>query len=54
MWLWPRSDHLYSLIEVPATQSHWIMSFILHWSFAAELAVIALALRLFLTRKART
>jgi inner membrane protein len=52
MWLWPFSDRLFSLIEVPATQSHWVLSFILHWSFAAELAVIGLALWLFMTRKA--
>jgi inner membrane protein len=51
MWLWPFSDHLFSLIEVPATQSHWVLSFIFHWSFAAELAVIAVALWLYLTRK---
>lgn len=52
MWLWPLSDHLYSLIEVPATQSNWVLSFIFHWSFAAELVVIGVALWLFLTRKA--
>ena len=51
MWLWPLSDRLYSLIEVPATQANWVLSFVLHWSFLAELAVIGLALWLYLTRK---
>lgn len=30
LWLWPFNDQLYSLISVPATQSHWVcpLSFI--------------------------
>ena len=43
MWLWPLSDRLMVLVEVPPTQPHWVASFILHWSFAAELAVWAMA-----------
>jgi inner membrane protein len=51
MWLWPFSTDLFALIEVPATQSHWVLSFLLHWSFVAELALITTAATLFLRRK---
>jgi inner membrane protein len=52
MWLWPLSDHLYTVVTVPATQANWVLSFILHWTFLAELAVFAIAAVLFFTRKA--
>ncbi len=48
MWLWPYSGELYVLYEVPATQSHWLASFILHWSILPELLIWAAALTLFL------
>jgi inner membrane protein len=53
MWLWPISDHLYALVEVPATQSHWILSFIVHWTFWAEVAILASAAVLWWHRKER-
>ncbi len=54
MWLWPVSTRLYALVEVPATRSHWILSFLTHWSALAELAIVLWAAALFLTRpKAR-
>lgn len=40
MWLWPFSTELYQLAEVPATQSHWVLSFMVHWSFMAEIGII--------------
>lgn len=52
LWLWPVSDHLYSIVTVPATQSHWVLSFLLHWSFLPELAICGAALYLFLRGKA--
>jgi inner membrane protein len=52
MWLWPLSDHLYTAVIVPATQANWVLSFIWHWTFLLELAVIAVAALLFFTRKA--
>ncbi len=52
MWLWPLSDHLYTFVTVPATQSNWVLSFIFHWTFLLELAVIAVATVMFFTRKA--
>lgn len=54
LWLWPVSTRLYALVEVPATRSHWILSFLTHWTALAELAIVLWAAALFLTRpKAR-
>ncbi len=39
LWAAPFSDRLYSLITVPPNHGHWIISFLLHWSFAAEAAI---------------
>lgn len=52
-WLWPVSRELYALFEVPATRSHWVWSFIFHWSFGAELAIWATATWLWLHRPRR-
>jgi inner membrane protein len=52
MWFWPLSDHLYTFVTVPATQANWVLSFMLHWTFMLEVAVITASLWLFLTRKA--
>ena len=52
MWLWPVSTELYVLFTVPPTQSHWVLSFLLHWTFVAELVIWAAALIL-LTRNRR-
>ena len=43
-WLWPFSDRFIHLVTVPAVHSHWILNFILHPVFLAELAIWALAL----------
>ncbi|MBK4217749.1 metal-dependent hydrolase [Paracoccus caeni] len=51
MWLWPFSDQLFTLITVPPTQSHWALSFLLHWTFAAELAICAAALWLLIDKR---
>ena len=47
-WLYPLSNHGFQLIEIPTVFSHWIISFVLHWSFVVELAIVALAVTLFL------
>ncbi len=54
LWGWPFSDHLYSLVTVPATQSHWVLSFLLHWTMLAELAIIGAAAGLFLFKSPQT
>lgn len=53
MWFWPFSTELFLLFPVPATQSHWVLSFILHWTFLAELVVWAITIILLL-RSRRT
>jgi inner membrane protein len=54
MWGAPLSDHLYELITVPADYSHWVISFVLHWTFMAELVIWATAIYLWLTRPRAT
>lgn len=44
LWLWPFSDRFFSLFTVPAAQSNWVLSFVLHWTFLAEIAIILAAL----------
>ena len=39
LWGVPFSDHLFSLITVPTDHGHWIASFLLHWSFGAEVLI---------------
>ncbi|MFB2531531.1 metal-dependent hydrolase [Paracoccus sp. p4-l81] len=39
MWAAPFSDRFFSLVTVPATRGHWALSFMLHWTFAFELAI---------------
>jgi inner membrane protein len=43
LWAYPVSDTLFFLVTVPATQSHWILSFMVHWTFRLEIAVWLLA-----------
>lgn len=52
-WLRPISDWQIELVRVPATYSHWIISFILHWTFALELVICGVAL-IMLVRSSRT
>lgn len=52
MWLWPVSTHLFTLTIVPATQSHWVLSFMVHWTFLAELLLIAVAAALLIRKPA--
>ncbi len=47
-WLAPWIDEPYALFHVrPLHLGHWILSFIFHWSFLAELGVVAWATWLF-------
>lgn len=50
MWLWPLDDRLYELVTVQPTHGHWVLSFMAHWTFGAELAICATAAALWLTR----
>lgn len=51
LWAAPFDMQLYSLVSVPATQSHWILSFILHWSFLAEVVIWGMAVFLWVNRR---
>lgn len=42
-WLAPYSDKPYVLFTVPARYHPWWMNFVLHWTFAFELALVAWA-----------
>lgn len=53
-WLYPLIDQPLELFQIPATQNHWILSFVLHRSFLLELAIVITALWLWLTRKSST
>ena len=53
MWLWPFSTDFFRIATVPATYSHWVLSFMLHWSFLVELLICTVALTLFLKRPAK-
>jgi inner membrane protein len=52
MWGVPFSDHLFALVEVPAAYSHWVISFMLHWTFLAEVVVWLVAITLWFRRRA--
>ena len=53
MWLWPFSTEFFHIVTVPAIHNNWVLSFVLHWSFLAELLICAVALILFLRRPAK-
>lgn len=42
-WAAPFDMRLIEWVTVPATQSHWILSFLLHWTFALEMVIWAIA-----------
>lgn len=43
-WLWPFSDATYPLVTLQATHSHWILSFLNHWTFKVEILITMVAL----------
>lgn len=49
-WLAPFVDRPFALFSVPALYKPWWLNFVLHWSFAAELAIWAWALLLYRRR----
>lgn len=46
-WLWPFSDATHPLVVVQATHSHWILSFLNHWTFKVEILITVIALIVF-------
>lgn len=49
-WLYPAIDQPYFLVDIPANYSHWIISFVLHWSFIAEIIIVLFGLRIIYQR----
>jgi inner membrane protein len=43
LWLKPFSDFEVNLVEVPARYDWWVWSFVLHWTFLLELAIVLAA-----------
>lgn len=43
-WGWPLWELPVTLVQVPATQSHWVLSFLTHWTFLNELIICAIAI----------
>lgn len=43
-WGWPVTERMVAAFDVPARGGHWIMNFVLHWSFALELVIVAVAM----------
>ena len=39
MWLWPWDGTLYQMFTVQPTHSHFILSFMAHWTFLLEIAI---------------
>ena len=52
MWLAPFDTRLFELVTVSPTHSHWIWSFVLHWTFVLEIIIWVAAGLLYL--KGRT
>lgn len=50
-WLAPYSTQFYALFTVPANFKPWWMSFILHWTFLFEVAIIIAAAVLFIRNR---
>ncbi len=42
-WLWPFSRAEFAMSHVEARHHPWILNFILHWTFALEVAIVAAA-----------
>jgi inner membrane protein len=45
-WLWPWLDIPFSLVTIPSLHSHWWLNYLLHWTFALEVTIVAVAARL--------
>ncbi len=52
-WLWPLSDSAVTLVTVPATHSHFLLSFMAHWTFKVEIFVTTLGAIVFLHSRYR-
>ena len=51
MWLYPFDRTLYHLVMVPPTRFHFMISFMLHWSFLLEVGIWMMAAWLFTAQR---
>jgi inner membrane protein len=51
-WLWPFSRSEFVLAHVAARDQHWVLNFVLHWTFALEVLIVALGVWRWSTRRA--
>ena len=52
-WGWPYTGASAPFVVVPATQSHWVLSFMSHWTFLLEIALVLVACAVFFTQRRR-
>ncbi|WP_269929835.1 metal-dependent hydrolase [Aminobacter sp. HY435] len=52
-WLMPFDGRAVELVPIPPAHSHWVLSFVLHWSFALEIGVCAVAIWMAVKNAAR-
>lgn len=53
LWGVPFCNQLWALVKVPASQTHWALSYLLHWTFALEIVVWAWALHFYINGRKR-
>ena len=53
-WFAPFSSMQINLVKVPSTYNWWVWNFLLHWTFALELLICALALIFFFHARRKT
>lgn len=51
MWLWPYSNTLFEWVTVTPTHRHFVLSFMMHWTFLLEIAVWIAAIVIFARHK---
>jgi inner membrane protein len=51
MWLWPYSTNLLSLMTVRPTHSHFVLSYMAHWTFWLEIALWISAVVIYVRRR---
>lgn len=52
-WLYPFSRTSFALVTVPARYPFWIESFVFHWTFLVEIAIVVWALAMWLRERGR-
>lgn len=50
-WLAPFSSRSLTLVEIPARYDSWIISFVLHWTFALEIVLLVAAISLYIWKQ---